>query len=113
MRRLTLTQGRYGKESYERIQQRRQAAVILDNPELLMMHAQARQDVNPLPYLIASQISKLTSTQSIPGTRHYFTKMLCGYLDEKGPYAAPLLEEQSEKSKLKQYKEAQTSKMSL
>ncbi|PBP22001.1 hypothetical protein BUE80_DR007103 [Diplocarpon rosae] len=56
--------GRYGNDTYENIQKRRMAAVILDSPELLMMHSQARSD-------------------SIPGTRHYFTKILCGYEDDK------------------------------
>ncbi|PBP23740.1 hypothetical protein BUE80_DR005380 [Diplocarpon rosae] len=54
----------YGNDTYENIQKRRMAAVILDSPELLMMHSQARSD-------------------SIPGTRHYFTKILCGYEDDK------------------------------
>jgi len=54
----------YGNDSYTNTQLRRAAAVILDNPELLMMHAQARND-------------------SITGTRHHFTKQLCGYLNEK------------------------------
>ncbi|PSS19970.1 hypothetical protein M430DRAFT_227697 [Amorphotheca resinae ATCC 22711] len=54
----------YGNDTYENITKRREAAIILDSPELLMMHAQARND-------------------SIPGTRHYFTKQLCGFLDEE------------------------------
>ncbi|KAG0646219.1 hypothetical protein D0Z07_8264 [Hyphodiscus hymeniophilus] len=57
----------YGNDTYEQIQRRREAAIVLDSPELLMMHAQARND-------------------SIPGTRYYFTKMLCGYLDENDTY---------------------------
>ncbi|KUJ13288.1 uncharacterized protein LY89DRAFT_785018 [Mollisia scopiformis] len=52
-------------EIYEARQRRRLAAVILDNPELLMMHAQSRND-------------------SIPGTRHYFAKLLAGYQDDAG-----------------------------
>ena len=39
----------YGNDSYEQVQQRREAAIVLDSPELLMMHAQARNDVGPLP----------------------------------------------------------------
>lgn len=50
----------YKQESYEAVEKRRAAAVILDSPELLMMHAQSRGD-------------------SIPGTRQHFTKILCGY----------------------------------
>lgn len=42
------------KDTWEQIQKRREAAVILDNPELLMMHAQARFDVCPLSVLIPS-----------------------------------------------------------
>jgi hypothetical protein len=38
----------YGGDSYEQIQQRREAAIVLDNPELLMMHAQSRNDVRSL-----------------------------------------------------------------
>ena len=36
---------RYGNDSYEQVQRRQEAAIILDSPELLMMHAQARNDV--------------------------------------------------------------------
>jgi hypothetical protein len=36
---------RYGNDTYTNVKLRREAAVILDNPELLMMHAQARNDV--------------------------------------------------------------------
>ncbi|KAH7407399.1 hypothetical protein BKA64DRAFT_666483 [Cadophora sp. MPI-SDFR-AT-0126] len=57
----------YGNDSYENVQKRRMAAVILDSPELLMMHSQARND-------------------SIAATRYYFTKLLCGYHDEKDTY---------------------------
>ncbi|RKF83744.1 hypothetical protein GcM1_154001 [Golovinomyces cichoracearum] len=52
------------KESYQVLQKRREAAVILDSPELLMMYSQARCD-------------------SLAGTRHYFTKMLAGYLESE------------------------------
>ncbi|TQS39013.1 hypothetical protein Golomagni_00468 [Golovinomyces magnicellulatus] len=52
------------KESYQVLQRRREAAVILDSPELLMMYSQARCD-------------------SLAGTRHYFTKMLAGYLESE------------------------------
>ncbi|KAL3421872.1 hypothetical protein PVAG01_06028 [Phlyctema vagabunda] len=50
-------------DSYEMIQRRREAAIILDSPELLMMSAQARGD-------------------SIPATRLFFMKQLCGYEDK-------------------------------
>jgi len=44
----------YGNDTYENIQKRRMAAIILDNPELLMMHSQARFDVSitfsPFPF---------------------------------------------------------------
>lgn len=36
---------RFGFDNYERTQQRRAAALILDNNELIMMHALARGDV--------------------------------------------------------------------
>ncbi|PQE05870.1 hypothetical protein CJF31_00004623 [Rutstroemia sp. NJR-2017a BVV2] len=49
----------YGNESYTTLVTRREAVYVLDNPELLMMHAQARND-------------------SIPATRHYFRKLLSG-----------------------------------
>ncbi|OBT94875.1 hypothetical protein VE01_06299 [Pseudogymnoascus verrucosus] len=52
----------YTDDSYEAVERRRWAATILDCPELLMMHAQARQD-------------------TIPSTRLHFTKLLCGYED--------------------------------
>jgi len=66
---------RFDMETYEYVQKRREAAVVLDSPELLMMHAQARGD-------------------SIPGTRHYFTKLMCGYGDDEDPYTMPLEEGQ-------------------
>ncbi|KFX86564.1 hypothetical protein V490_09028, partial [Pseudogymnoascus sp. VKM F-3557] len=49
-------------DSYEAVERRKWASTILDCPELLMMHAQARQD-------------------TIPSTRLHFTKLLCGYDD--------------------------------
>jgi hypothetical protein len=36
--------------------------------------------------------------QSIPGTRHYFTKILCGYEDENDPYMPLQRNEQEEKT---------------
>ncbi|PMD59749.1 uncharacterized protein K444DRAFT_590145 [Hyaloscypha bicolor E] len=83
----------YSRDSFARIQRRREAAIVLDNPELLMMHAQARSD-------------------SIPGTRHYFTKILCGYEDEKDPYAPPGVEIY-EKPKFRPSKEANETKRSM
>ncbi len=41
-----------GNDSYEQLQQRREAAIVLDSPELLMMHAQARNDVSLGFYLL-------------------------------------------------------------
>ena len=51
----------YTDDSYEAVERRRWAATILDCPELLMMHAQARQDVRlppspPLPGRIAKGV---------------------------------------------------------
>ncbi len=43
---IVLTRHRRYKDTYEQSQKRREAAIILDNPELLMMHAQARFDVS-------------------------------------------------------------------
>ena len=43
--------------------------------------------------------------QSIPGTRYYFTKMLCGYLDENDKYEVvrepPVKEPEKGKEKAK------------
>ncbi|RFU29357.1 hypothetical protein B7463_g6958, partial [Scytalidium lignicola] len=50
----------FGMERFEFIEKRRQAVIILDNPELLMMQSLVRGD-------------------SIQGTRHYYTKIACGY----------------------------------
>jgi hypothetical protein len=36
---------RYGNDSYEAVTARREAAIVLDSPELLMMHAAGRNDV--------------------------------------------------------------------
>jgi len=85
----------YGNDTYERVQKRREAAIVLDNPELLMMHAQARFD-------------------SIPGTRHYFTKILCGYhQDETDPYSVAMKNAQAASDKAKAKKDAEISKRSL
>jgi hypothetical protein len=48
------------------------------------------------PSLTSAQ-SQLTTPQSIPSTRHYFTKILCGYHDEDDKYGEP-----AEKSKANQ-----------
>jgi len=84
----------YGNDTYEQVQKRREAAIVLDNPELLMMHAQARFD-------------------SIPGTRHYFTKILCGYEDEKDPYSLSMRNAEAATAKAKSIKDAEISKRSL
>ncbi|KAI9049848.1 hypothetical protein LZ554_005998 [Drepanopeziza brunnea f. sp. 'monogermtubi'] len=81
----------YGNDSYENIEKRRQAAIILDSPELLMMHSQARGD-------------------SIPGTRHYFTKILCGYHDEKDTYPDNGQLPGKEKEKFKRHVSGQSSR---
>jgi hypothetical protein len=49
----------YTGDSYEATERRAYAATILDTPELLMMHANIRQD-------------------TLPSTRYHFMKMLCG-----------------------------------
>ncbi|KAF7870506.1 hypothetical protein EAF04_004250 [Stromatinia cepivora] len=49
----------FGNESYTSVIIRREAVAVLDNPELLMMHAQARND-------------------SIPQTRLHFLQLLSG-----------------------------------
>ncbi|KAI9640082.1 hypothetical protein NHQ30_011484 [Ciborinia camelliae] len=49
----------FGNESYINVLMRREAVAVLDNPELLMMHAQARND-------------------SIPSTRLHFLNRLSG-----------------------------------
>ncbi|KAB8294877.1 hypothetical protein EYC80_006838 [Monilinia laxa] len=49
----------FGNESYASVLIRREAVAVLDNPELLMMHAQSRND-------------------SIPSTRLHFLKLLSG-----------------------------------
>jgi hypothetical protein len=38
------------------------------------------------------------SIQSIPGTRHYYTKILCGFEDEHDPYRDMLRNRQAEKT---------------
>lgn len=77
------------KDTWEQIQKRREAAVILDNPELLMMHAQARFD-------------------SITGTRHYFTKLLCGYLDDEEPYSQTEAEEKHQAARRERQERAKS-----
>ncbi|KAL2113043.1 hypothetical protein VUR80DRAFT_3458 [Thermomyces stellatus] len=53
------------REGFRAVEQRRIAAQVLSDPELLLMYALSRQD-------------------SIPGTRLHFTRILCGY-EEEGP----------------------------
>ncbi|KAK7948180.1 uncharacterized protein PG986_009066 [Apiospora aurea] len=59
-------------ESYAYMEQRRHAAQILDNPELLMTNAQREGD----------------SVLSIPATRLRYTRMLCGVVEEAAPSAS-------------------------
>ncbi|KAF4628122.1 hypothetical protein G7Y89_g10028 [Cudoniella acicularis] len=54
----------YGNDSYANVQLRRDAAIKLDNPELVMMLAQSRND-------------------SIPATRLYLTKIMCGFITQE------------------------------
>jgi hypothetical protein len=60
---LRLGSGRVEKEDFSRVERRKKAITFLDDPELLMMHAQS-------------------TGESIAAARLHFTKMLCGY-DEK------------------------------
>jgi len=76
----------WGNDTYENMQRRREAAVVLDSPELLMMFANGRND-------------------SVPGTRLYFLKMLAGYHDQEDEESSVRTEEEKgkekEKSKMK------------
>lgn len=60
---LRLGSGRVEKEDFSRVESRKKAIAFLDNPELLMMHAQS-------------------TGESIAAARLHFTKMLCGYDQE-------------------------------
>ncbi|KAK4150188.1 hypothetical protein C8A00DRAFT_37224 [Chaetomidium leptoderma] len=66
---LRLGNGRVEKEDFSRLEARQKAIAFLDNPELLMMYAQSTGD-------------------SIPAARLHFTKILCGYDDEKPDHTA-------------------------
>ncbi|KAL2073578.1 hypothetical protein VTL71DRAFT_10904 [Oculimacula yallundae] len=79
----------YGDDSFEAKEKRRMAAVILDSPELLMMHSQARCD-------------------SIPATRYYFTKLLCGFGDGNDPYSdnGQMQDKEKDKSREKERERA-------
>lgn len=66
----------YTDDSYEAVERRRWAATILDCPELLMMHAQARQDVrlplffHPFTFpLFPSHLPSLPSPSFFLGVR--------------------------------------------
>lgn len=104
---VKLTRNSYGNDTYERVQKRREAAIVLDNPELLMMHAQARFDVSSSGM---SWAQWLISVQSIPGTRHYFTKILCGYEDEKDPYSVSMRNAEAARAKAKLSKDTDIAK---
>jgi hypothetical protein len=52
---------KYAWDSYENVKLRTDAAIRLDNPELVMMLAMSRDD-------------------SVAGTRHYLTKIMCGFI---------------------------------
>ena len=80
----------YGKDSYENRQLRRVAAEILDNPELLMLAAYTRGDVCKSTHSVIT-ILTYRPTQSIPGTRNHYTKILCGYFDEQTEKEIPEL----------------------
>ncbi|KAK7977496.1 hypothetical protein PG988_004986 [Apiospora saccharicola] len=95
-------------ESYAYIEQRRHAAQILDNPELLMTNAQREGDVssgprslsldpttpNPRPqqwrqwpeslFLLPAKL-RTPHPICIPATRLRYTRMLCGVVEEDAP----------------------------
>ncbi|TVY85646.1 hypothetical protein LAWI1_G008124 [Lachnellula willkommii] len=74
----------YGNDSYANTQLRRDAAIKLDNPELVMMLAMARND-------------------SIPATRHHLMKIMCGFTTQEDleTQEAPRDEKEREKEKEK------------
>ncbi|KAK8006351.1 hypothetical protein PG991_012648 [Apiospora marii] len=77
-------------ESYAYIEQRRHAAQILDNPELLMTNAQREGDQwRQWPEgLLLLLPARLRSSLSIPATRLRYTRMLCGVVEEAAPSAS-------------------------
>jgi len=70
----------YGNDSYANIQLRRDAAIKLDNPELVMMLAMARND-------------------SIPATRHHLTKIMCGFTTQEDLDAEEALRDERERER--------------
>lgn len=71
------------KEDFSVVERRQKAIAFLDNPELLMMYAQATGDVSfflSVPFL---ESPLPTAIKSIPGARLHFTEILCGYDDEE------------------------------
>ncbi|KAM0330539.1 hypothetical protein ACHAQA_003486 [Verticillium albo-atrum] len=57
-------------ESYEAYRRREWARDVLESPEMLMWYASSRED-------------------SIPGTRLYFTRVLCGFEEDHVPQQEP------------------------
>ncbi|TVY57337.1 hypothetical protein LCER1_G001772 [Lachnellula cervina] len=72
----------YGNDSYANTQLRRDAAIKLDNPELVMMLAMARND-------------------SIPATRHHLMKIMCGFTTQEDLEAQEALKDDKEREKEK------------
>ncbi|MBE3043490.1 hypothetical protein IMZ48_13145 [Candidatus Bathyarchaeota archaeon] len=102
---------RSDRDTFRAVEERRVAAQILSDPELLLMYALSRQDVCPspfpspfssVPFLISPLVPKktftprrttsiryLTRTQSVPGTRLHFTRILCGAEDSSSTRPKP------------------------
>ncbi|EPE30640.1 hypothetical protein GLAREA_03607 [Glarea lozoyensis ATCC 20868] len=70
----------YGNDTYANTQLRRDAAIKLDNPELVMMLAQSRND-------------------SIPATRNYLTRIMCGFLTAADIEAEEVAEKEAAEAK--------------
>ncbi|TVY33804.1 hypothetical protein LOCC1_G007706 [Lachnellula occidentalis] len=79
----------YGNDSYANTQLRRDAAIKLDNPELVMMLAMARND-------------------SIPATRNYLTKIMCGFATQEELEAEEALRDQMEREKEREKEKGKT-----
>ncbi|TVY22907.1 hypothetical protein LHYA1_G008115 [Lachnellula hyalina] len=69
----------YGNDSYSNIQLRRDAAIKLDNPEIVMMLAMARND-------------------SVPATRNYLMNIMCGFTTQEDLEAEEALRDEKGKA---------------
>jgi len=69
----------YGNDSYSNIQLRRDAAIKLDNPEIVMMLAMARND-------------------SVPATRNYLMNIICGFTTQEDLEAEEALRDEKGKA---------------